>query len=208
MQLPLFPLNTVLFPGGVLSLRVFETRYIDMVTQCLRELSTFGVCSLAANEAGGADGEGLAQGVGCEARILSCDAPQPNLLQIRVLGLSRFRIVTTETQANALLLAHIEPIAPDHDSELTHAHKPCANLLARVLLDLEAQTEKKRQTDATAEPPVLKPYQLNSSVWVGNRLCEVLQVPLKAKQKLMELDDASTRLDILTQYLKQHGVLK
>ncbi len=208
MQLPLFPLNTVLFPGGVLSLRVFETRYIDMVTQCLRELSTFGVCSLAANETGGADGGGLAQSVGCEARILSCDAPQPNLLQIRVLGLNRFRIITTETQANALLLAHIEPIAPDHDGELTPVHKPCANLLARVLLDLEAQTEKKRQVDAAAEPPVLKPYQLDSSVWVGNRLCEVLQVPVKAKQKLMELDDANTRLDILTQYLKQHGVLK
>ena len=203
MQLPLFPLNAVLFPDGLLNLRVFEARYIDMVADCLRLERGFGVCLASSGSAGST----AFDTIGCEARILTCDAPQPSLLTVRVLGHNRFRIQSTHTQENGLLIGDVEPIAADEDSPITPEHQPCAKLLARILLDLENQTVQKRKTDPAAEPPVRQPYQLNSSVWVSNRLCEVLQVPLKAKQKLMELEDAQARLGILTQYLRQHGVL-
>lgn len=208
MQLPLFPLNAVLFPDGLLRLRIFEARYIDMVTQCLRDDSLFGVCLLAAGTESSTPV--LAQAIGCTARVLTCDAPQPSLLHISVRGEHRFRVNTTQVQDHGLLVAHTETIAADLDHPIKAAHLPCTQLLARVLLDLENQhaLAQKENTEVNPQLPVHKPYQLDSSVWVGNRLCEILQVPLKAKQKLMELEDADARLDILTQYLKQHGVLK
>jgi len=152
----------------------------------------------------------LAQTIGCAARVLTCDAPQPSLLHTSVRGEHRFRVHTTQVQDQGLLVAHTEAIAADVDHPIKAEHLPCMQLLARVLLDLESQhaSAQKDNKESNAELPVHKPYQLDSSVWVGNRLCEILQVPLKAKQKLMELEDADARLDILTQYLKQHGVLK
>lgn len=201
MQLPLFPLNAVLFPSGLLSLRVFEARYIDMVADCLRDAQPFGV--YLATGAGAV----APHTVGCTARILSCDAPQPSLLHLRVLGEQRFDVLTSTTVSSGLQVAEVELLPADADRPIATDHQPCTKLLARILLDLEAQTDQKRLLDPSAQAPVLKPYQLDSSVWVGNRLCEVLQVPLKAKQKLMELTDATSRLEIVLQYLRQHAVI-
>lgn len=216
MHLPLFPLNAVLFPGGVLPLRVFEPRYVDMVSACMRDETTFGVCLVVGGKEVGRDAR--PEPIGCEARITACDVPQLGVLHVRVEGLRRFKLRTTRLQPSGLMLGGVEYLAPDLDDMLVPEHQACALLLARIIEDLEAQAAEKRRlshedatqddTDATTNHPVfLKPYRFDSSVWVGNRLCEVLPVPLKAKQKLMELDDAHARLDIVTQYLKQHAVI-
>lgn len=211
MRLPLFPLNAVLFPGGILPLRVFEARYMDMVRDCLRDDTTFGVCLIASGrEVGNTARPEL---VGCEARIIAWDMPQLGVLHIRASGLNRFRVISTRSQPDGLLVGEVDNLDPDADAPLAPEHAPCAELLSRVIDDLDAQTAERRRTGEAATDPatdaaIQRPYRMESSVWVGNRLCEVLPVPLKAKQKLMELDDARTRLDIITQYLRQHAVLK
>jgi uncharacterized protein len=201
MNIPLFPLNTVLFPGGVLPLRIFETRYIDMARQCLRESLPFGVCLIARGRETGETAE--PESVGCLATIEFSDMPHLGLLHVRAHGGDRFRILSTHRQPDRLLRGEVEVLEGDEDGPLKAQYQPCRDLLQRVINDLAS-----RSGEAAQAAPFAEPYQLDSSVWVGNRLCEVLPVPLKAKQKLMELDDAGTRLEILIQYLRQHAVIK
>jgi uncharacterized protein len=209
MDIPLFPLNVVLFPDGVVPLRIFETRYVDMVRDCMREASPFGVCLIARGQEVGETAQ--PESIGCLATIDIWDMPHLGLLHVRASGGERFRIETTARQQNGLLRGKVDLLEPDEDSEILDDHRPCVDLLRRIIGDLEAKTAG-RGAEAKASPsesmPFLAPYQLDSSVWVGNRLCEVLPIPLKAKQRLMELDDARTRLDIVARYLKQHAVLK
>ncbi len=211
MNVPLFPLGTVLFPGGVLPLRIFEARYMDMVRDCMRRDEQFGVALIASGNEVGTPAK--TEAVGCLARIAAWDMEQLGLLHIRTVGTQRFRLLDAQEQADHLQRAEIELIDPDDDTPLDPAHRPCAALLTRVIDDVRAQHAERRRAgqaegDVMGQIPFEEPFQLESSVWVGNRLCEVLPVPMKAKQKLMELDDAFTRLEIITQYLKQHAVLK
>mgnify|MGYP001475720560 CR=1 FL=1 len=207
MQVALFPLNTVLFPDGVLPLRVFEARYMDMVRDCMRDNQPFGVCLIAKGSEVGQPAQ--TEAVGCLAHIGDWDMQQFGVLNIRCRGGQRFRVLDRRVEPNGLIRAEVELIDADDDAPLAPEHAPCADLLRRIIDDLRTQAAPDGDDDG--EPPALPfdpPYRLDSSTWVGNRICEVLPVPLKAKQKLMELDDARTRLAIITQYLKQHAVLK
>jgi Lon protease-like protein len=210
-SIPLFPLHAVLFPDGVLPLRIFEARYMDMVRDCMQRDAPFGVCLIAGGSEVGAPAR--TEEVGCLARIVAWDMEQLGLLHIRTLGGQRFRVRSTRAQTDQLLVADIDLIDPDVDCALDPEHEPCAALLVRVIDDVRAQLAEKRRIglaegDVLGSLPFEEPFRFDSSVWVGNRLCEILPVPLKAKQKLMELDDAHTRLQIITQYLRQHAVLK
>ena len=212
-RVALFPLSVVLFPQGVLPLRVFEARYMDMVRDCMRDGISFGVC-LANDAKGASTALGTAE-VGCLASITAWDMQQLGLLQIRTVGGERFRLLASETQPNGLLIGEIDLIEGDDDQPVPTEHRPCVDLLTRIIDDMSAQMAEKRRTgEAADDNPVLAqlpfepPYQMESSAWVSNRLCEVLPVPLKAKQKLMELTDAATRLEIVHTYLKQHSVLR
>jgi hypothetical protein len=208
MQLPLFPLNAVLFPGGVLPLRVFEARYMDMVRQCMKESTPFGVVMIAK---GGEVGAPAATApVGTIARIAAWDMPQLGLLHLRAIGVERFRIERAEVQPDGLQVGQVEPIAPDDDPPLDERYRPCADLLRRVIDDVVRQ--RAEDGDGGQDPlhaiPFESPYRFDSSVWVGNRLCEFMPVPLRARQKLMELQDATSRLQLVQRFLLQHGVLK
>ena len=214
MRVALFPLSTVLFPQGVLPLRVFEARYLDMVRDCMRDGTLFGVCLITDARASEVSRTTALAEVGCLARIEAWDMKQLGLLHIRAVGQDRFRLLRTETQADGLVRGEVELIDPDDDAPVAPEHRPCAELLARILDDLRAQFEERRtaedtpdQDDALARFPFAEPFHMDSSAWVSNRLCEVLPVPMKAKQRLMELTDAPTRLQIVHTYLKQHSVL-
>lgn len=211
MRLPLFPLNAVLFPGGSLPLRVFEARYMDMVRDCLRNSSQFGVCLITRGRETGKQAE--CEPVGCMASIAAWDMQKLGVLNIRTLGTQRFRVRHAAAQPDGLLVGDVEEIAADVDAPLAPEHQPCATLLARIIDDLNAQREaalRDHPDDAgmLAANAIERPHMLHSSVWVGNRLCEVLPVSLRAKQKLMELDDARTRLDIVQRFLRQHAVIR
>lgn len=209
MELPLFPLNTVLFPGGVLPLRVFEARYMDMVRSCMKDASPFGVALITRGSEVGVPA--ATEAVGTLARIAAWDMPQLGLLHLRAIGGERFRIERTRVQADGLQLATIETIDPDDDLPLGQQYRACADLLQRVIADVGQQRAHEAEVESS-DPinsiPFESPYRLDSSVWVGNRLCEFMPIPLRAKQKLMELDDAVARLELVLRYLRQHGVLK
>ena len=208
MQLPLFPLKAVLFPGGVLPLRVFEARYMDMVRQCMKSAAPFGVVLITRGGEVGAPA--ATESIGTLARIVAWDMPQLGLLHLRTVGGERFRIERARAQADGLQVARVEPIAPDDDLPLDEQYRPCADLLQRVIEDVGSQ--RGEDGDEAQDPintiPFEAPFRFDSSVWVGNRLCEFLPIPVRAKQKLMELQDASSRLQLVQRFLLQHGVLE
>jgi uncharacterized protein len=208
MRLPLFPLNTVLFPGGVLPLRVFEARYMDMVRSCMKDTAPFGVVLIT--KGGEVGAPAATETVGTVAHIAAWDMPQLGVLHLRAIGGQRFRIRERQLQPDRLQVAQVTLIEPDADEPLPEQFLPCADLLQRVIDDV-AERRSDQPPGAPADPincaPFETPHQLDSSVWVGNRLCEFMPVPLRAKQKLMELEDAGARLELVSRYLRQHGVL-
>ncbi|CAH0440931.1 LON peptidase substrate-binding domain-containing protein [Ralstonia pseudosolanacearum] len=198
-ELPLFPLHTVLFPGGLLPLRIFEARYIDMVRACLREQTPFGVCLIERGNEVAADTPPLPVDIGCIAHIVECDMEQLGLLMIKVRGTQRFKVRSADTTAGGLLRGTVEPIGADLEDCKGELFDDCVNALRRIVTTLGAREE--------GQVPLAEPYDWASPSWVGNRLCELLPVPLKAKQKLMELMDAGMRIEIVHRYMKQHHIL-
>jgi Lon protease-like protein len=202
-DVPLFPLHTVLFPGGLLPLRVFEARYLDMVRDCLRQTTPFGVCLIesgqeVASETAPANATVMAD-VGCLATILDCDMEQLGLLLLRTRGEQRFQIVSKRIEGSGLICANITLIdndLPDCNPELL---SECTVALRRIVATLRSKSD--------IEPPFLEPYQWEDAVWISNRLCEILPIPLKAKQKLMALEDAGMRIEIVHRFMKQHAIL-
>ena len=197
--LPLFPLQTVLFPGALLGLRVFEARYIDLVGACMRSGEPFGVvCLLQGREAGPGPRPVRFETVGVTARIDRLDAEQAGILSLRCAGLSRFRIVDEPWQQdNGQWLAHAQRLADDPPRH------PAPAMLATV----SALAEAIRKLKEGGRLPFAEPFRLDDAGWVANRWCELLPVPLAAKQKLMELEDPAMRLSIVDGYLRDKKVV-
>jgi Lon protease-like protein len=209
--LPIFPLNTVLFPGGVLPLRVFETRYMDMVRDCMKAETGFGVCLITqGTEVQRRKGDSATpERVGVLAEIRDWDMREMGVLNITTIGRDRFRILDSSTSSGGLIRAKAEIIDPDEPSPIEDEHAACVQLLARIIAELEERHAKEPDDDdsGTRTFPFAEPYTLGDAGWVANRLCEVLPVPLKAKQKLMELEDGRERLAIVDTFLRQKKVL-
>ncbi|MDB5763764.1 MAG: ATP-dependent protease [Herminiimonas sp.] len=201
--LPLFPLNTVLFPGGVLPLKVFETRYVDMIRECMKQQAPFGVVRIKSGQEVGLAAE--PETVGCLARIEQWDMQDLGVLLLRTLGGERFRIVDTRVLPDQRLEARIEMIAADSAVAVTSMHVSCAKALKVVIEDINLKG-RAEQGDAFISP-FAQPIQLDDTGWVANRWCEILPIPLKARQKLLELENAQSRLTIVYQYLQQHKIL-
>jgi len=201
--LPLFPLNTVLFPGGLLPLKVFEARYTDMVRECMKEDRPFGVVRIKSGQEVGMAAE--PEEVGCFAHIEQWDMQELGVLLLRTKGGERFRILETRVLPDQRLEARIEMIAPDAAVGVSDVHVHCATALKLVIDDIHLKGRAK-QADAFASPFAL-PLQFDNAGWVANRWCEILPIPLKARQKLLELEDAQSRLTIVHQYLQQHKIL-
>jgi Lon protease-like protein len=176
----------VLFPGGRLPLRIFEQRYLEMAKRALKEGSAFGVCLIRAGTEVGAPA--TPADVGTLARISAWDMPQLGVLQVTALGERRFRILERRVQPDGLAVASIERLTEEIDSPLSGEFSQCTKLLERVL----------------DQHPGLagQPYRLDSCAWVSARLAELLPLPLEAKQALLELDDARTRLERLSALIR------
>ena len=185
-EVPLFPLNTVLFPGGRLPLRIFEQRYMDMAKACLRDGARFGVCLIREGREVGAPA--VPAETGTLARISAWDMQQLGLLQVTALGEQRFRIRERRVQADGLAMASIELILQDQDASIPETCVGCVKLLGRVI----------EQQAGLFEPP----HRLDSASWVSARLTEILPLPLPAKQELLELTDARERIERLNALLR------
>jgi uncharacterized protein len=202
-DLPLFPLHTVLFPGGLLPLKIFEARYLDMVSKCLREQSPFGVCLLKSGGEVAQPGEpSVPEGIGCLAAIEQCDAETFGMLMIRAQGTRRFRLLSYRAQGDGLLVGMAEPLPDDiplEGSEQQARFGACSEVLERIIAAI-------RERDATSVP-FAEPFRYDDPSWVSNRLAEVLPIALRARQKLMELPDAGARIDVVHHYMQQHQLL-
>jgi Lon protease-like protein len=185
-SIALFPLNIVLFPGGALPLRIFETRYVDMVRRCMRGSQAFGVALIReGNEVGPAE----TFDVGTLAKIVDFHQLSDGLLGLSCVGEQRFRIRSRGLQADGLNLAEVDWLAPEPTVAVPARHVRLPQLLKSVLPQLgEVYTGIEMRLDDAA--------------WVGHRLAEILPIPLADKQRCLELDDPIERLDVLSPLVK------
>jgi uncharacterized protein len=199
-RLPLFPLRLVLFPGALLNLRVFEARYLDLVSERLRTRQPFGVvCLQAGAEAGRTRAPVALESVGVLAHIDAVDAEEAGILRLRCTGGQRFRIeAPPEQQPDGLWVAPQVTLLP---ADTARQPGPA------VLQTVAALAEAIKKLVADERCPFLEPYRLDDAGWVANRWCELLPVPQAAKQKLMELDDPVIRLSIVDGYLRDKKVV-
>ncbi|MCO5100800.1 MAG: LON peptidase substrate-binding domain-containing protein [Burkholderiaceae bacterium] len=198
-ELAIFPLETVLFPDGVLTLRVFEARYLDLVSECTAADAPFGVCLIT--QGSETDPDARHEPIGCTARIVDFDVEESGLLSVRARGGQRFRVLTRRLRQDGLVRADIEMIEPDAEAPVPPEHADCETLVRRLVDDLVA-----REPDPMRRM-IAEPYRFDSASWVGNRICEFLPIAPRARQRLMELDDPVARLSLIHQYLHQHQVL-
>jgi len=186
MQIPLFPLRTVLYPGGPLPLRIFEQRYLDMVSRCVRNDSPFGVLLIRnGNETGPAD----TYNVGTLARITDWYQGSDGLLGITATGEAKFRLVSSRKQDDGLAVGEVELLAEEAACALPKNYAPLAKILSGVLDDLGRLYE-----------PLEKHY--DDACWVGYRFSEILPITAEQKQSCLETDDPITRLEMLKEVIE------
>ena len=189
---PIFPLGTVLFPGGVLPLRIFEVRYVEMAKACLKQSTPFGVCLIREGAEVGAPA--VPEPVGCLARIADCDVEELGILKVRAEGLHRFRIVSTEVSRLGLVVGEVEDLHPEAQVIEVEGLAESAAFLAKVMAGI-------------GPGRFIEPYRFEDATWVGFRLAEILPLRIDVKQKLLELTDATLRLAILHKFLRQQKLL-
>ena len=192
LSIPLFPLNTVLFPGGVLPLRIFEPRYLDMISECLKTDSGIGVVLIRNGREVGELAD--THEVGTLSHIRYWHKRPDGLLGVTLEGEQRFRILSTEVRPNQLLIADVELLAEAPFIPVTASHQQLVDLLKQIINQLE--------------PPytTLTPAYENAS-WVSARLVELLPFDLLDKQKLLITEDADQRLDAITTMLHKMDIL-
>lgn len=190
-RVPLFPLNTVMFPGGVLPLRIFEPRYLDMVSDCLRSDTPIGVVLIR-------DGQEVGQAadtydVGTLSIISYWNRRNDGLLGITLRGTQRFRILAHEVMPNQLIMADVEALAAPNFIQVQSKYQAMANLLRKIIAQLEP-------------PYTTMPAHYDNLEWVSARLCELLPMPLDDKQQLLECDDVIARIEQLYAMMQQTEV--
>jgi len=188
LSIPIFPLHTVLFPNGALPLRIFEPRYLDMISACMKGGDGFGICLIKEGSEVGQAAETYETGTLSEISYFNIDAN--GMLCITAQGKQRFHILSKSVQANQLTIADVELLPNEPEQEIPHFFAPAVEVLRNLLEQLGYPFAKleKRYDDAS---------------WVGSRLAELLPLRLEHKQYLLQLDDPIKRLDRLWQLMEE-----
>ncbi|MEO1201601.1 MAG: LON peptidase substrate-binding domain-containing protein [Pseudomonadota bacterium] len=187
MKVPLFPLNTVLFPGGPLPLRIFEARYVDMISERMRSDGPFGV--LLIKEGPEADGPATTVEVGTLARITDFYQGSDGLLGVTAVGEQRFRLTSAERQADGLNVGDIELLGNDPEIAVPEAYRGIADILEGVLDDLGRLYES-------------LPRNYHDAGWLSYRFVEILPIDLEQKQICLEMNDPLERLKLVVELLE------
>jgi len=183
---PLFPLGTVLFPDGPLPLRVFEPRYLDMISRCLKDETQFGVLLInEGSEVGSAD----TYPVGTKAQICDWYQGSDGILGVTAVGTQRFRLEKVKQESDGLYLGDIDTLDPEPSVPLPETYWSMADLLRAVVEDLGRLYE-----------PLEKHY--DDATWVGNRFAEILPVSMEQKQHCLEMNDPIERLRFVQPLLR------
>jgi len=184
----IFPLNTVLFPGGRLPLRVFEQRYIEMTKQCIANDRPFGVCQIKEGRETGTPA--VPESVGCLARIVEWDMPQLGVFQLQTEGMQRFRILSSEVARNGLISATIETLP--NEEQVAPSSALCSEVLKAIIEKVGAEHFP-------------SPQRFDDAAWIGYRLSEILPIDRDTRQRMLQLSDPTERLAQLEQVLNAQG---
>lgn len=186
--LPLFPLNTVVFPGGLLPLRIFEQRYLDMVKQAIADNTPFGICAIREGSEVGTPA--VPYTIGTRVHITDWDMPQTGILHIETQATARFVVRSTRTEPSGLLIGSVDAVSVEPAIAIPDELELAVEILRHVI-------------DEYGDARFPAPHEFGNAVWVGYRLSEVLPLKLSIKQNLLEMNDSVMRLRILTEFLKK-----
>lgn len=190
-DLPLFPLNVVVCPEGLLPLRIFEARYLDMVKNCLRNKSQFAVVTMLAE--GETDPEGnfpFAQ-IGTSVEIVDADVKTVGMINIRCVGHHRVKVNSFTQREDGLVIGNVSDIDNDIELPIPEDLELCSSYLERLIESLPEQGV------LLADIPIVMPYKFDDAAWVANRWVELLNLSLLQKQRLMQEDSPIVRLDLI-----------
>jgi uncharacterized protein len=187
MKIPLFPLNTVLFPEGELQLRLFEPRYLDMVSECLRSDSGFGICLIREGEEAGDPADFFPMGT--FVKVIDWDQMDDGLLGIKVMGERRFKVESYDVQKDNLCMGDVTLLDED-DELLPVTYQNFSDLLKEIANRYEL-------------PLMDVPERFEEAAWVSDRLAELLPFEISAKQSILEMDNALNRFDYMQALLEK-----
>ena len=194
--IPLFPLGTVLFPDGVIALQIFEARYLDMIKQCLREKTEFGVVSIMKSRDSNEEDMSLSfSSIGTLAQIEDFDPVQPALFMTKSFGTQRFKLISSKQELNGLWMGEVELLENDPLTPIPQEHQKVAALLDEIISVIQSE-------DLLGEAPFKKPFKVDDCGWVSNRLAELLPISLAQKNHLLAQTNPRIRLDLITEIIE------
>lgn len=182
MEIPLFPLSTIVLPGGQLPLRLFEPRYIDMVKNCFKTDTGFGVCLIQDGREAGAIAEPYPQGT--LVKIIDFDQGPDGLLHITAEGQQEFNLLTYAANSDNLLVGEVQLLEPSEPTAMNESYSELSEKLAVILEYVEPSIKYEQK-------------QMDNPDWICNRLLELLPLSAASKFELLQLPDTRSRLDAL-----------
>jgi len=199
--IPLFPLGTTLFPGGVIALKIFEARYLDMMKRCLREDSPFGVVSILDNKPIDSDASALANfsNIGTLAKLEEFDPIQPALYMTKSYGTQRFHVLDMKQEADGLWMGQVELIDADPEIPLPKEHEKVAAILHEIIAVIKSE-------DLLGDDAFKIPENLDDCGWVSNRLAELLPLPPAQKNHLLAQSNPRIRLDLISEIIEDNDL--
>ena len=207
MTIPLFPLGTILFPDGIIPLKIFEARYLDMIKKCFREGTPFGVISIIKNNSFGSDSNDLEpvnqsfSEIGTLAVIEDFDPVQPTVYMTRSVGTQRFKLLSAAQESDGLWVGEVELLENDPPSPIPSEHQKVADLLHDMIEVIQSQNLIEEPLFKAATDP-------NDCGWVANRLAELLPLSLSVKNHLLGQTNPRIRLDLITEIIEDDDLRK
>jgi Lon protease-like protein len=192
LEIPIFPLGAVLYPGGMLPLSIFEQRYLDLTKFCIRDNTPFGVCLIREGQEVGT--AAIPHAVGCTARIAEWDMPHLGLFHLVTHGETVFRILEQWTAKSGLVQAQVELDEPAPPRPLPDEYRDLATVLQKIIAKVGADRFP-------------SPTRLDQADWVGYRLAEVLPLDVETKQRLLEARDPIAALNEVRGFLQSRQVV-
>lgn len=195
-SLPLFPLNIVMFPGGVLPLRIFEMRYLDMVRACLRNNTAFGLIASLPEDQSNSDAGLPFFSIGTTLIIKEAGVTQVGLMNIFCRGQTRFHIHSAHQQKDGLWIGEVEDIKNESSVQIPGDLQSTGEFLKQLVESLVEQGVPE------SGMPFSEPYKFDDCAWVSSRWCEILPLPLLDKQRMLELHSPLVRLELINDWIQ------
>jgi uncharacterized protein len=190
-ELPLFPLGTVLFPGALLPLQLFELRYLQMIGECERQGTDFGVVTLTQGREVHRPGTAAEQfeALGTRVQIERIERPQPGLVMVWCRGVDKFRIEATQQRSDGLWLGRVQALPPEPAVQVPEDLQHLSAQMHEVLTQLSAQPSE--------VPHWAEAWRLQDCSWLSHRWGELLPLPLQMKYRLFALQEPLMRLELV-----------